>query len=259
MDGSLAPKIGVPLISARPMNEDSDALPLIGPLRPKFVRACGVALSGIWLMAMVFGGGLAAAQTETPALAIAGSVTGELTHGSRVTFQLDGTASGGYQTLTQLQVTMLLHNIVLAQITYSQSLNSISIRGSQLVRLGTPAVLEGSFFRVSGLDVKTVTSGNDLQLTVPAELRQDIPVGATFRLTAVVVGGASASVDREANVKVDTGGGGFSWGALAAAVFGALFVGSFIGGLFGSRRRSVESRPSVYAAIRRRMDEGRAP
>jgi hypothetical protein len=242
------------LISARLMNEDSVALPLISPTRPRCLRACGVVLSGVWIVALVFGGGLAAAQTQTPALAIAGSVTGELTQGSRVTFQLDATAPGGYQTLRQLQVTMLLHNIVFAQITYYQSLNSITIRGSQLVRLGTPAVLEASFFRVSGLDVKTVTGGNDLQLTVPAELREDIPVGATFRLTAIVVGGASASVNREANVKVDTGGGGFSWGTLAAAVLAALFAGSFVGGLFGSHRRSPP-RPSVYGAIKTRIEQ----
>jgi hypothetical protein len=236
------------------MNEDSVALPHIPPIRPRCLRACGVVLSGVWIVALVFGGGLAAAQTQTPALVIAGSVTGELTHGSRVTFQVDATASGGYQTLSQLQVTMLLHNIVLAQITYYQSLNAISIRGSQLVRLGTPAVLEGSFFRISGLDVKTVTGGNDLQLTVPAELRQDIPVGATFRLTAVGQPGESASVDRQANVKVDTGGGGFSWGALGAAVVAALFVGSFSGGLFASRRRRPQ-RPSVYGAIKRRIEQ----
>jgi len=236
------------------MNEDSDALPLIAPTRPKRLRACGVALAGVWIMALVFGRGLAAAQTETPALAVAGSVTGELTQGSRVIFQVDATAPGGYQTLTQLQVTMLLHNIVVAQITYYQSLNSISFRASQLVRLGTPAVLEGSFFRVSGLDVKTVTGGNDLQLTVPAELREDIPAGATFRLTAVGQPGESASVDREANVKVDTGKGGFSWGTLAAAVLAALFAGSFVGGLFASHRRSPP-RPSVYGAIKSRIEE----
>jgi hypothetical protein len=198
------------------------------------------------------GGGPALAQSAGPSITIAGSVTGELTQGSKVTFQLQATAPGGYQDLAQLQITLLLHNLLLAQFTYYAQIDSINVRGGQLVKLGTPAILDGSFFRISGLDVKTVASGNELQLTVPADVLQDIPVGAIFRLTASRLLGGSVSVDRQANIKVDTAGKGFSWGTLAAAVVAALFAGSFVGGLFASKRRR-QTRPSVYGAIAERI------
>jgi hypothetical protein len=204
----------------------------------------------------LMGGGAALAQSASPSITIAGSVTGALTRGSKVTFQLQATAPGGYQDLAQLQITMLLHNLLLAQFTYYAQIDSINVRGGQLVKLGTQAVLDGSFFRISGLDVKTVASGNELQLTVPADVLQDVPAGAIFRLTALRLLGGSVSVDRQANVKVDTGGKGFSWGTLAAAIVAALFAGSFVGGLFASKRRRP-ARSSVYGAIAERIAKDR--
>ena len=47
------------------------------------------------------------------------------------------------------------------------------------------------------------------------------------------------------------------WGTVGLAVVVALFAGSFLGNLFASRRRPPP-RPSIYAAVQRRMEEERA-
>src|SRR2546428_326280 len=54
--------------------------------------------------------------------------------------------------------------------------------------------------------------------------------------------------------KATGGRKGFSWGTLATAVVAALFVGSLVGGLFGSKRRPAP-RISVYSAVQRRIEE----
>ena len=91
-------------------------------------------------------------------------------------------------------------------------------------------------------------------MTIRATVIQDIPAGTQFKLSATDDSGASAAVTRLANVS--EGGGGLSWGTLAAAVAGALFVGGLLGGLFASRRRP-EARASVYAMISRRLQDER--
>jgi hypothetical protein len=52
-------------------------------------------------------------------------------------------------------------------------------------------------------------------------------------------------------------GGGFSWGAVGAAVAAALFALGFIGYLYLSHHRQPD-RLSVYEAVRRRLDEERS-
>jgi hypothetical protein len=70
------------------------------------------------------------------------------------------------------------------------------------------------------------------------------------------VDGSTVSIVRHLNIE-EAGAGGFSWGTLALAVVAALFVGSFIGGLFSSRRRAAP-KVSVYGSIHRRLEEERA-
>jgi hypothetical protein len=186
---------------------------------------------------------------------VAGSVRGSLAKDTRATFTVRATVSGGWQKLHSLQVTMLLHGLILSQMTYFQDFDAITIRGGQLVHLGTDQELDGSFFRVNGLDVETLTSGDRLDVTIRVQVRQDVPEGTQFRLTATDDTGASASI-LETAVLPKPDQGGFSWGALAAAVLAALFAGGLLGGIFASRRRPTPT-VSVYAAIRRRVDEER--
>jgi hypothetical protein len=195
-------------------------------------------------------------QTFQAGPRLTGSVSGDLVKGSRVIFTLRATEPGGWQNLHTLQVTMLLHDLILSQMSYYQDFDAISIRGGQLVHLGTDQGLEGSFFRINGLDVDTLTSGDRLDVTIRAQVRQDIPEEAVFRLTALDDDGVSSSIVKSAVVPKPDEGGGFSWGALAAAVLAALFAGTLIGGAFASRRRTATV--SVYTAIRRRLDEERS-
>jgi hypothetical protein len=214
------------------------------------------------LLAAVLGVTLAAiaaspalGQTPSTGPRLSGGVSGELLKGSRVTFTLHATEPGGWQKLHTLQVTMLLHELILSQMTYFQDFDAITIRGGQLVHLGTDQALDGSFFRVSGLDVDTLTTGDRLDLTIRVQVREDVPQGAQFRLTATDDTGASVSIIKTAVLPKADQGSGFSWGTLAAAVLAALFAGAFLGGVLGSRRRAPTV--SVYTAIRRRLDEER--
>ena len=188
---------------------------------------------------------------------LTGSVSGDLVKGSRVTFTLRATEPDGWQNLHSLQVTMLLHGLILSQMTYYQDFDAITIRGGQLVRLGTDQSLEGSFFLLNGLDVDTLTAGNRLDLTIRVDVRQDIPEGAEFRLSATDDGGATAAVVKTAVLPKPDEGGGLGWGTLAAAVLAALFAGGLLGSVFASRRRGSPT-VSVYAAIRKRIDHERS-
>jgi hypothetical protein len=197
------------------------------------------------------------AQTPEPRLALKGSVSGDLQRGSRATFTLRATVPGGWRNLHQLKVTMLLHGILQAETTYTEELNTISVRGSQLVRIGTPQVLQGSFFQISGLDVTTSTGGDVFTLTYRARVRQNIPDGTEFRLTAIDDSGAERSIVRRINVSPEEARG-FGWGVIILAVAAALFIGGFVGNTFASHRGRSEPKPSIYQILERRIEEERA-
>jgi hypothetical protein len=201
---------------------------------------------------------LAQEQEEEEPLAMSGRVVGELRKGSRITFRMTATAPGGFRDLSELSVTLLLHGIPLEELTVNLDDNAISASGGQAVGrilVGTANVLTGAFFRVSGLDVSTTTSGNTLSLTLHARLLQPVPQGARFGLTALDDFGKEVSVTRAA-ILPPPPEEGFPWAALGAAVVGALFAGGFLGNLFASRRRAPHG-PSIYGAVQRRLEEDR--
>ena len=233
------------------------------PRAAHFPRSCrslpnAIALSSALLVALFAGVPAALASPSPPSgPTVSGSVSGALKRGGVVTFRVAVNEPGGWRNLDEVQITMILHSLTLAQVSYLPSAGRIALRGGSLVRVGTDGTLEGSFFRFSGLDVTLVEGGNRLGMTIRARVSQDIPAGTQFQLAATDASGASASVTRVANVS--RGGGGLSWGTLAAAVLAALFIGGLAGGLFASRRRP-EARASVYAMISRRLqDERTAP
>lgn len=172
-------------------------------------------------------------------------------------FTLRATVPGGWRNLHQLKVSMLLHGILQGVTTYTEELNTINVRGSQLVRIGTPAVLEGSFFHISGLDVTTSTGGDVFTLTYRALVRQNIPDGTEFRLTAIDDSGNERSIVRRINLSLETARG-FGWGAIILAVAAALFVGGFVGNTFASHRGRSQPKLSIYQILERRIEEERA-
>jgi hypothetical protein len=196
----------------------------------------------------------ASTPSGSPGPTITGTVGGQLKRDGLITFGISANEPGGWRNLDEVHITMLLHALPLGQITFLPALGAIAIRGGSLVRVGTETSMESSFFRFSGLDVTVIESGNRLGLTIRARVVQDIPAGTQFQLTATDLSGATASVTRTANVREAKSG--FSWGTLATVMVAALFAGSLVGGLFGSRWRRAPP-PSVYAAIQRHMEEER--
>src|SRR5205823_7428549 len=114
----------------------------------------------------------------------------------------------------------------------------------------------GTFFRVSGQDVSTASSGDRLTLTVRATMLQDAPPGSRIGMVAVDDFGGTARLVRAAEVPARARSG-FSWSELVLAAAVALFAGGFLGNLYSTRRQPV-ARPSIYATVQRRLDEERA-
>ncbi len=191
-------------------------------------------------------------------LIVSGRVVGELTRGSRVTFTMEVSASEGFATLSSLSVILTLHDIELESLVVDLDDNAISAGGGRAL-IGTANELLGAFFKVSGLDVSTTTAGTRLTTTVRASMLQTVPPGATARSAAGTSAddefGDEASVSRAAKLPPEPEKP-FPWGAVIAAVAGALFAGGFVGGMVGHARRPPV-RPSVYATVRRRLEEER--
>jgi hypothetical protein len=198
----------------------------------------------------------AAWSQAAPGPKLTGSVQGSLTHSSRVVFRLTATEASGWQNLHELRVSLLLHGVTLDELVFDQENTTVGSTGGLPVLVGTPDIVSGAFFRMTGLDVALATGGNRLALTMRAVLLQDVPPGAAFRLSVVDDLGNAARIAKAVHLQADTGSG-FSFGVLLAAVIGALFAGSFIGNVFASRRRPAP-RPSIYSAVQRRIDEERS-
>lgn len=212
-------------------------------------------------LALLFAGagvscGTARAQEND--LAITGSVTGSLRAGGRATFMLEATVPGGWRNLRELKVTMFLHGLILAETTYYEQFDAIGVRGSQLVHPGTDQELAGSFFRITGRDVTARAGGDRLALTIRATVRQDVPAGTEFRLTAVGDDGAEASVKSPASRPPPEATGGSPWRSLAIAVIGAFLIGGFLGNTFALHRRAARPALSVYEIVEKRLKLERA-
>jgi hypothetical protein len=224
---------------------------------PRAVRGAFRALVATFLLVLVILGASATALAQRAAqrTRVSGSVVGGLRSGDKVTFRVQVFEARGYRDLQQISVTMQLHNLPLAELTYLAAVNSFSVRGGPLIEVGTPTTTGGSFFQFGGLDVTTQASGRTFTLVVNATVRADVPPGAEFQFTATNQDGTSASITRHLNI--EEAGVGLGWGSVIVAVAGALFVGGFVGNLFASKRRPA-SRVSVYGTIQARLAEERA-
>jgi hypothetical protein len=211
-----------------------------------------LALAGLWLACWVPAG----AAAPVPAPVIRGSIQGELKPSSRLTIRLTASEGGGFQTLHQLQVFLLLHGVILDEITYEQETNTISTASSFPIPAGNPNSSVGPFLRISGRDVSVTGSGDALTVVLRPTLTVAVPPGAVFNIGVIDDLNQVRRVTRV--VQLPTQKGGFSWGDLALAALAALFIGGFVGNLFASRRRPAP-KPSIYSAIQRRMERESAP
>ena len=204
-------------------------------------------------MASAPGDAHAAAAAKVQA---SGSVTGDLKAGNVLAVDLKLTHSGGWQNFQQVEVALRIHGRALDQLVFDSRDLSLSIIGDGApASLTEPAKLHGPFFSVNTAAVALIASKQDLELKIPVRLLIDPPPGA--RLYYSYAANGVPTVGFKPLTPPVEATKGFSWGTLGLAIAVALFAGGFVGNLFSSRRR-VPQRPSIYAAVQRRLEEERA-
>jgi hypothetical protein len=214
-------------------------------------------LAGVFLAAWMLawaGAGPASAATAAR-LTATGHVTGPLQAGSVLTVTLQVQHTGGWQKIQTVQVQLELRGQQLDEFTFDPVGLSVDIAGGgPAIPLGQIATIEGLYFSVNVASINISAHGKAIGLTVPLKLRAAPPTGA--RLTYSADGLEVPDLAPRALTPPVKGDSGFSWGTLGAAIAAALFAGSLIGGTFSSHRRAPQ-RPSVYAAVQRRIQEER--
>jgi hypothetical protein len=211
------------------------------------MRRLGLLIT-ICLAALVCGP-LAASAVD---LTVAGTVTGELARGRRVTFRITATHPQGWQNLQTVSVVLSLRTAPLEELEYI--VDSTTIRaGISSALSGTGDSVRGRFFEVSAPDVEVSTGGNRLELTFAAKLLDDVPEGARFEFSVVDDVGQEASIRRVAAISAEEEG--FPWGTLALAIAAALVAGGFLGSRVTAHRRPASR--SIYQDVARRILEER--
>lgn len=191
------------------------------------------------------------AQTPVPP-SVDGTVTGALAHGETLTLRVDGTATGGWQNLHVIQVSVQAGGKILEQLVFDIEDNQLAV-GSQEIVIGTGAVATGDYLRVNGADVVLTTGGAHLSFSTTADVIRDLPAGARFTLSVLDDFGQTASIGRTLQQPPELG---LNWTTIVAAVVAALLAGGLVGNLFASRRRPPP-RLSLYGTMQRRIDEER--
>lgn len=193
------------------------------------------------------------ASTVAPPV-VSGSVTGSGLAGHGLTIRISALDVRGWRDLRTLGVELLSGGRTLDEFLYDVENEALDL-GIQRVKIGTGSSGSSEYFRVSGAQVIVTTGGGRLIFSARLDVLKDLPADARFRLTAVDFTGDSSSITRQLTTS-PTPSGGVGWGTVAAVVAAALFAGGFLGNLLASRRRPPP-RLSVYAAVQRRVEEGR--
>jgi hypothetical protein len=206
--------------------------------------------------AMIVLGASSSLATAAPEVQRSGQVTGDLSAGKVVTVRISITHPQGWQSVQGVSIALRLRERTLDEIQFTSSELSLSIVGDGgPVVLGQPGSLHGQFFSVDNSTAALQASGKRLGLTVPIKLTAAPPPGGRLFYSYNALGvPAPGFLPLTPPVKASSG---FSWGTLGLAVAVALFAGGFMGNLVASNRRR-QQRPSVYAAVSRRLEEERA-
>lgn len=200
---------------------------------------------------------LAATLSPVSTLRASGTVTGELKAGETVTVRLQASHAGGWAKIDHVVVALQLRGQPLDQLVVDPSIFLVEIVGSNTppLSVGDPGELRGPFFQIKPAAMALTARADQLNLVIPISLRVAPPPDARLTYEAFGVDVTDTGVHfLTPPVKQARG---FGWGTLAAAVLGALLIGSFAGGLFGSHRRPTP-RTSVYTTIQRRIEQERA-
>lgn len=215
-------------------------------------RAVPVAIVALWVLTLAS----AAPAAELSKISTNGShVTGELAAGQTLKVSLHIVHPQGWQHLRRIRVDLRLRGRALDQLIVDPVDFAVSIVGGPApVSIGQPGNIRGSYFALDPAGLGFRAQGKILGLTLPIRLIAGPPPGARMFFSVDATGAASVALrPLTAPVPEDKG---FSWGTLGVAVVAALFLGGFVGNIFSSRRRP--QRPSIYAAVQRRIDQEHA-
>ena len=194
--------------------------------------------------------------TPTPRPAtVTGEVTGALMSGSTLSISVDATMPGGWEGLHLVEVRVLDGSEELEHLVFDIENNQLTV-GEEKIAVGTGAVAEGEYLRVSGSQVVVTTGAGNLSFGVDASVIRTIPEGARFELS--VTDDFENAVGTTVRFAEPDEGGGLTWGTVITVVIVALLAGGFVGNLFASHRRPP-ARMSVYGTIAKRIDADRKP
>jgi hypothetical protein len=193
-----------------------------------------------------------AALAQSDEVGVRGSVTGTLTRGERVRFDVTATHPDGFASIATVGASLELRGAALETLEYDPTDSQLS-SGDASVLAGTGGVLEGRFFEVTGTGITITTGGNRMTLRFSARVLAEVPSGARFRFTAVDLDGEEASTSLRAAAEEE--GGGLSLGTVILAVIAALVAGGFFGGQLASSRRP---KSSVYSTVARKITDERS-
>ncbi len=192
------------------------------------------------------------AQEQPEEMTVRPSVTGELTRGGRVTFRVTTTHPAGFAAVQHVLIEADLRGATLEEIAYDAADGAITVGEAKAV-IGTGDQVTGRFFRVSALDVQATTGGDELTVSIGADVLEPLPEGTRFRFTAEDNLGDEAVKSVQASVPEEEGG--LSVVTVILAVIAALVAGGFLGSRFTGHRGKPA--PSVYGTVARRIQDER--
>ncbi len=210
------------------------------------VRPALLGLATVMLIAAPAG-----AQEQPRELTVKPSVTGPLTRGGRVTFRVTSNHPAGFAAVQTVTIEADLRGATLEEINYDAAGGAIAVGEAKAV-IGTGDEVTGRFFRVSALDVSATTGGDELTVTIGADVLEALPQGTRFRFTAEDNLGEEAVRSVQASVPEEDGG--LSPVTVILAVVAALVAGGFLGSRFTGRRKPA---PSIYGTVTRRIQDER--
>jgi hypothetical protein len=190
----------------------------------------------------------ALAQQEE--LSVRGTVTGELVRGERVTFRISAKHPDGFRALKTVTIVADLRGVSLEELVYGVDESAISSEGGKAL-VGTGNTVTGGFFSVEAIGIRVSTGGDNLTVSIPMTVREDLPPGTRFRFVAEDDFGEEAEVAVGARVEEE---GGLSIATVVAAIVVALLAGGFLGSRITAHRRPPSS---IYGTVARRIQEER--
>jgi hypothetical protein len=211
-----------------------------------------VALVASWAPALALAQTGPGAGSPGPGPTVSGEVAGDIVEGSTLTLSVDATMPGGWEGLHLIGITARSGDEELQHIRFDVEDNQLRV-GELPIAIGTGAVAESEYLRISGSDVVVTTGGANLSFSVEAAVVTGFPEDITFQVSATTDDDVTVTAQAE---RTEAEGGGITWGTVAAVVVVALLAGGLIGNLSASRRRPPP-KVSVYGSIQRRIDDER--